>query len=519
MHKKIEEGLVKINTDELACIDGRFEQFDGGTEFDDLEHYYSTDLDIFGEGSLYQFINRSATHIGEVRLSEKLKSPSLDINEIKDDQQFIKALSQNLDWRQKFLAMGKVYGEKKDDKEKIISWSKLKPHFNHPVFWVLVFLIPTLTFVMIVLLSMGVITDKIFLLYMLVPWGIAGSYAIKVNSRHMMVSKTSETLVKYAKLISLVENAEFNSGRFNDLKGKISSGSRSSSFNMKKLSSILNALDNRLNFVSWALLNGLLLWDILQMKRLEFWQKKHAKDIQNWFDVIAEIDAINSFANYSYNHPNAIIPELNHKKQDLEVVNLGHPLINSKLRVNNNVTIKHDEFKIITGANMAGKSTYLRTIGVNLVLAMCGAPICADSFSFKPVQIFTSIRTRDSLYKNESYFYAELKRLQSIIHKLKEGSRLFIILDEILKGTNSKDKHAGSEALLKQLLKHDASGIVATHDVGLGQLEDIFPDRIKNNCFEVDIIGNKLQFDYKLRTGVSKNLNATFLMREMGITI
>lgn len=519
MNKKIEDGLVSINDDEINCIEGHFEQFDGGIEFDDMAHYYSTDLDIFGKGSLYQFLNRSATYIGKVRLSEKLKSPSLDVNKIGEDQLFIKALSQNLDWRQEFLAMGKVYGEKKDDKEKIISWSKLLPHFSNPIFLGLVFLIPVLTAVMIYLVSTGIISDKMFLIYMALPWVIAGSYAMKVNTRHMMVSKTSETLVKYAKLLSLIEMVEFDSAKFNELKGKISTGSHSSSSSIKTLSSILNALDNRLNFVSWALLNGLFLWDILQMKRLEIWQQKHANDIQNWFEVIAEIDAMNSFANYSFNHPNAIIPELNEKEEDLDVSNLGHPLINVKSRVNNDVSIKHDEFKIITGANMAGKSTYLRTIGVNLVLAMCGAPICADSFSFKPVQIFTSIRTRDSLYKNESYFYAELKRLQAIIQKLKDGSRLFIILDEILKGTNSKDKHAGSEALLKQLIKFDASGIVATHDVGLGQLESIFPDNIKNNCFEVDIIGNKLQFDYKLRTGVSKNLNATFLMREMGITI
>lgn len=517
--KKTEESLVNINNDEINCVNGKFDQFAGGIELEDPEHMYSPDLDIFGEGSLYQFLNRSATHIGEVRLSEKLKNPELDIDTIKKNQQFIKDLSQNLDWRQEFLAMGKVYAEKKDDKEKIISWSKLKPFFNNPIFLILVILIPPLTAFMIYLFSAGFISEINFLFYMLIPWGIAGAYAMKINTRHMMVSRTSDTLVKYAKLLRLIENMEFDSTRFNELKSRISTGSHSTSTSIKKLSSILNALDNRLNFVSWAVLNGLFLWDILQMKRLEFWQKKYAGNIQNWFEVIAEIDAMNSLANYAYNHPNAIIPELNPQQEDLEVKNLGHPLINSTMRVNNDVSIKHNEFKIITGANMAGKSTYLRTIGVNLVLAMCGAPICAESFSFKPVQIFTSIRTRDSLHKNESYFYAELKRLQAIIQKLKEGSRLFIILDEILKGTNSKDKHTGSEALLKQLIKFNASGIVATHDVGLGQLEGIFPNNIKNNCFEVDIIENKLHFDYKLREGVSQNLNATFLMREMGITI
>jgi DNA mismatch repair ATPase MutS len=188
-------------------------------------------------------------------------------------------------------------------------------------------------------------------------------------------------------------------------------------------------------------------------------------------------------------------------------------------RVDNEIRIREGEFILITGANMAGKSTYLRTIGVNLILAMAGAPVCADAFTFTPIRIFTSIRTADSLQENESYFYAELKRLKVIIENLKNGKKLFIILDEILKGTNSTDKHAGSEALLKQFLSYKTTGIVATHDVSLGSLQERFPENIRNHCFEVDIQGNQLFFDYKLRGGLSKNLNATILMREMGITI
>ena len=167
---------------------------------------------------------------------------------------------------------------------------------------------------------------------------------------------------------------------------------------------------------------------------------------------------------------------------------------------------------------MAGKSTYLRTVGVSLVLAMAGAPVCAEKYCFKPVQLFTSIRTSDSLTENESYFYAELKRLKKIIDTVRSGEEVFIILDEILRGTNSKDKHSGSEALLKQLV-HKATGIIATHDVALGILEKIFPENIKNRCFEVDITNDKLSFDYKLRQGVSQNMNATILMRQMGITV
>ena len=294
---------------------------------------------------------------------------------------------------------------------------------------------------------------------------------------------------------------------------------QTASKSLKSLSAILNALDNRMNFVSWTIFNGLLLWDILHMRRLENWQKLHKDKIVDWFESIAELDALICFANFSYNHPDAIFPEIMNGENGVKAESLGHPLIPREVRVDNPLEIKNSQFIIITGANMAGKSTYLRTVGINLILGMCGAPVCATKFSFKPVEIYTSIRTSDSLQKNESYFYSELKRLKAIIDELKTGKELFIILDEILKGTNSKDKHAGSEALLKQLIRYNASGIVATHDVALGILQESFPDHILNRCFEVDIDGDRLTFDYKLREGVSKNMNATLLMREMGITV
>jgi DNA mismatch repair ATPase MutS len=271
--------------------------------------------------------------------------------------------------------------------------------------------------------------------------------------------------------------------------------------------------------IAWAFLNGIFLWDILQMLRLENWQKKNREKAGDWFDVIAETDALNSLANYYFNNDEYIFPEINDGEFSVKAVNLGHPLINKSQLVGNDVDIRKGEFIIVTGANMAGKSTYLRTVGVNLVLAMAGAPVCAGSYIFRPIRLFTSIRTSDSLTDNESYFYAELKRLKRIIDEIKSGKEVFIILDEILKGTNSKDKHSGSEALLKQLIQYKATGIIATHDVALGILEKTFPENIKNLCFEVDITSDKLTFDYKLRPGVSRNMNATILMRQMGITV
>jgi len=517
--KKYQEAKIKINKNELGALDGKFECFENGSEFIDPDHPFTLDLDIFGEGSLFHLLNRTSTYTGREILAFGLKNLCLESEIITRNQAAIAELKEKLDWRQDFQATGMVYEDRKSDKEKILNWLHLPALFDHIIFSVLLIIIPVLTLIMILLTSLGIITGVQIILYLAIPLGISGAFAIRVNRRHLQVSKTSEMLTKYAVLIKKIETLPVTSLRLAELKHNVKSDVRSASKSLKALSSILTALDNRLNFVSWTIFNGLLLWDILQMKRLENWQKFHRQEALSWFKAIAEFDVLVCLANFCYNNPQSCFPEIVTNGNIIKAEGLGHPMIPGIIRVDNPADIKNGQFLIITGANMAGKSTYLRTVGVNLVLAMCGAPVCAKSFRFKPVNIYTSIHTADSLHKNESYFYSELKRLKAIIEELKKGVELFIILDEILKGTNSKDKHAGSEALLRQLIQFKTAGIVATHDVSLGSLQDTFSEHICNRCFEVDIEGDRLSFDYKLREGVSKNMNATLLMREMGITV
>jgi hypothetical protein len=516
---KLQEAIIKINQDEILALDGKYDFFENGTEFNDPAHPFSEDLDIFGEGSLFQFLNRTSTKTGREKLASTLQKPYLQAEMIMANQQAIAEMKVMKDWRHDFQAIGLAYEDKKTDKEKISSWAKLPPLFGHFIYGWLVIAIPLLTLFMIILLSLDYIETKTFIYYLTLPLGIAGSFTKKFNQRHLEVSKTSEMLTKYALLIQKIESLKITAPRLVELQKQVKNDRFIASISLKKLSSVLADLDTRSNPFSWIFLNGLLLWDIMQMRRLESWQKMHRNEIEHWFEVIAETDALNCFANFAYNQPEAQFPDILTENNQIKAENLGHPLIHRDMRVNNPLYIQNSQFLIITGANMAGKSTYLRTVGLNLVLSMCGSPVCASAFSFKPVEIYTSIRTRDSLQKNESYFYSELKRLKAIIDELKTGKKLFIILDEILKGTNSKDKHAGSEALLKQLIRFNASGIVATHDVALGILQESFPDHILNRCFEVEIEGERLIFDYKLKEGVSKNMNATILMREMGITV
>ena len=266
------------------------------------------------------------------------------------------------------------------------------------------------------------------------------------------------------------------------------------------------------------MLNLLYMRDTRQAIKLERWQQKHSGQLKEWFDALGFFDAFCSFGAFAFNHPDYTCPVVTDNCFEMEGKALGHPLIHRDKCVCNDVHIpKSKYFLIVTGANMAGKSTYLRTVGVNFLFACMGLPVYAESLTVYPARLVTSLRTADSLVSNESYFFAELKRLKMIIDRLDAGEELLIILDEILKGTNSVDKQKGSIALVKQLISKNTCGIIATHDLLLGSLSDMFPEHVHNKRFEADINGDELTFTYQLRDGIAQNMNATFLMKKMGI--
>lgn len=281
----------------------------------------------------------------------------------------------------------------------------------------------------------------------------------------------------------------------------------------------MNALDNRFNLLAWLVLNGLMCWDILQTRRLERWVDAHGAELSSWIEHIDYFEALVSLGNYAFNHADFSYP-LPTKETLVEADEMGHLLIEPEKRVCNPFTMGSlQQFYVITGANMSGKTTMLRTVGVNLLLACIGAPVCARNMRFRPMDIFTSISTEDSLKDSESYFFAEVKRIKQIIDELKAGRQLFLILDEILKGTNSIDKKEGSKALLKQLLQYNTAGMIATHDLELASQQAIPPAKIIPKRFEMEIRDSRMFFDYKMKDGIAENLNALHLMREMGIMI
>lgn len=521
MHKEADElaRLLQINENELKAINGDYSGFDDGSEFLYPDHPFSADLDIFGKGSIFQYVNRTSTSTGKIRLASWFSDPAKKIEEIKRRQHAISDLKNRIAWRQKFQSIGIWLHDSLEDKKGILEWVKMPAKFDAWMYKFLLFVFPALSSFVLLMLVMGNISFQIFTLYLLIPLGIAFSRAKLVMATHALLSKKAELLEKYGRLIHMIEEEDFNTDSLNQAKESLTKDHKSGDA-LRKLAKIIHAFDSRLNIFAWFILNYFMLWDILQSRRLENWRRTYKEDVEEWFGILADFDALGSLACLWYNHPDFILPEPREKQFILEAQDCGHPLLKAATRVDNPVSFEGwKNFIIVTGANMAGKSTYLRTVAVNFILAMAGAPVCAKQFVFSPADIYTSIRTRDNLLESESYFFAELKRLKAIIDKLESGAKLFIILDEILKGTNSKDKQEGSKALLKQLIRFDSAGLIATHDLTLGALIEEYPENIRNKRFEVEIKNDELDFDYKLKDGISQNLNATFLMKKMGITI
>lgn len=521
--KKTYELYLQLNQQEIKVLNHDFAILEDGQEFIDENHFYSHDLDVFGPFSLFQYLNRCFSPQGKGNLAKSLQFAMRGKKAIEEQQEAVLELTEHPEWIQEFQVLGQQTKTEKKGKistiELLGNWAIKDGSFKSFLYKILVILIPISSWIVFVLLLLGQFSATGFLLYMLIPLGFSGMYARKINENHMELGKQSDLFQKWKDVFDLFETKTFHSVALQSLQNELKTNEESAATAINKLAKISQAFDTRLNLIGWFLLNYFFSWDIMQSIRLEAWREKYGHHVNNWFETLAKVETLISFATLKFNRPNMVFPEISEEKFVFQAQDAGHVLLKEEGRVDNPIEFSGlQDFNIVTGANMAGKSTYLRTVGSNMILALAGAPVCAKEMKISPIQLYTSIRTKDSLAKNESYFYAELLRLQHIIEELKKGEPLFIILDEILKGTNSKDKEMGSKALVAQLIELNAVGLIATHDLQLGSLIDIYPDYIKNKCFEVDIHDGQLQFDYKLREGISKNLNATFLMKKMGIT-
>lgn len=519
--KKWLETQICVQKEELQALSGDYSSFDDGKAYINPSHPYTFDLDVFGHHSLFQAMNRTCTIFGKDCLAHWLQHHLCEPAAIRARQQMVQDLSQRPLFREQFRVTGLVHQGTASDGEKLRAWSQSPSQYLHAG-WVKAFTrgVPLINGLLLITSLAGWTSftwlGLSFGLFLILSFGIV-KRATYVQETY---GKQLKSLNGYAQLIALAKKEQWKAPALQQLMNRLDMDGKSPVDALQQLSKELDRLDLRNNQFLYVLLEGSLFFQLQEIVRIERWKARYGQHITGWLEAIGELDALCSLGTFAYNHPAYTYPELAEKSFCFLATRMGHPLMPPAQCVKNDATLpSRPFFLIITGANMAGKSTYLRTIGVNYLLACIGAPVCCDKLVLYPHQLITSLRTSDSLSDNESYFFAELKRLKRIIDLLNEGQRLFIILDEILKGTNSLDKQKGSFELIRQFMRLKANGIIATHDLLLGNLIEQFPDEIRNYCFEADIKDNELTFSYQLREGVAQNMNACFLMRKMGITL
>lgn len=515
------ETQARIIQEELQALSGDYSSFEDGKEYVNPEHPYSFDLDIFGRRSLFQSINRTCTFFGKVRLAEWLQNHLHEKTSIEKRQEMIREISEHTLFREQFRVAGLVHHGQSSDGEKIQAWSQSPAQYLHAG-WVkaLIWGVPVINSLLLITSLAGWTSFS----WLGLSFGIFLVLSFGIIKRATYIQETYGKQLKslngYARLIALAKAEEWKSAGMQELMERFNLNGQSPVQALQQLSQELDRLDLRNNQFLYVLLEGSIFFQLQEIVRIERWKVRYGQHISEWLETVGELDALCSLGTFAYNHPQYTYPELTEKPFCFLATQMGHPLMPASQCVKNDATIpSRPFFLIITGANMAGKSTYLRTIGVNYLLACIGAPVCCEKLKLHPNQLITSLRTSDSLSDNESYFFAELKRLKRIIDLLNQGKQLFIILDEILKGTNSMDKQKGSFDLIRQFIQLKANGIIATHDLLLGSLIKQFPEEIRNYCFEADIKENELTFSYKLREGVAQNMNACFLMKKMGIIL
>ncbi|MBQ4913910.1 DNA mismatch repair protein MutS [Maribacter sp. MMG018] len=504
--------LMLINETELKVLNRDFHHLPKGEAFKDDQHFYSQDIDLFGQGSFYQYINRTALPQGSEVLAGLLKANS--IADITKKQNGIRELGDMPQWIQDFSATASLAATETTTNT-ITDWLRSYKSFVPKVMNVVPWLFSGISVALFAAFFLGFVKESILIYWLMFGLLVTGFFTKKITKLASDAGKVQSTFQQYNQLLRMIEDKEFTSDLLKEKKSQILSDGKKTSQALKEFSKLLGSLDQNNNIVYLIFGNGLFLRGLYTCLKIENWIAKHGAFVENWFEVIAFFDAYGSLGNFVFNHPEYSFPEITEENITIKSVGAGHPLLDPKKSVLNDFEIDNEEFLIITGANMAGKSTFLRTVSLQIVMANMGLPVCAKQMVYSPIKLITSMRTTDSLTDDESYFFSELKRLKFVVEQI-QHDRYFIVLDEILKGTNSIDKAKGSRKFVERLVGSRSTGIIATHDLSLCEVSKEFP-QVKNHYFDAEIIDDELHFDYKFKEGVCQNMNASFLLKKMGI--
>lgn len=511
--------LLDINQQELDIASGKYMSLPDGHEYLPPLHDYAQDLDIFGRASLYQYLNRSTSEQGQQTLSQWLLHPSAHAS-IAERQQAAMELAGNYEWRQQLHAYGLANKVIINTQQRIGTWLTEPDRFYASHWKWIRYVCPAIVLTCLGLTFAELMPYQIFMGIFFIFLLIGLLISRKVSPIYFQLDKIVKQLETLSYSMAWIEKENFNTPLLKKIQAEYSTGSSKASDEVANLKNILGLMELRLNPFLFIFLNSAFLWDLQQVLALEEWKKRNSAHVLSWFTHLGLMEGLSTIATIHFNHPGWTFPVLDDKEGTFIARELGHPLIPAGKRVSSSFsTTDTGRLALITGSNMAGKSTFLRSVGINQVLAMMGAPVCAASLTVSNMRIISSMRIADNLEENTSTFYAELKKLKYIIEAVNNHEQVFLLLDEILRGTNSLDRQIGSKALIKQLIRQNAVGMLATHDLELADLINDYPSNIHNYHFDVQVANEELYFDYKLKEGICKSLNASILMKKIGIEL
>lgn len=527
--------LKGINESEILREECNLDEFDTGHKFINQNHPYTSDLDIFGQHSIFQLLDRTTTESGMILLAEWLSEAAPNY-EIHERQKAIKELSQKLDWRQDFQASGMHFQNRKSDYNKLLVWVEASAVLlKHRLIYIAVAIILSILSLLGLYLSIINLasSSRYFYIFLFIIVLVI-NYIILRRIKPIAddIVKTSQEIINilrgYRTLINKIECENFNSKKLCELQSLLIKSKYSALNEINKLCRLLEFSQQRgvrIKYIAiggnylYPLLNIFLLIDIYLIIGIEKWKSKNKVFLKSWAEAVSEFEVINSLAGFCYSNPSYTFPEITEKINYVYFESVGHPLINSNNRVCNDFHSEgQGDIVLITGSNMGGKSTFLRTVGVNLVLALAGAPCCAKYGEVSNLKLYTSMRTQDNLKEGISSFYAELDRIEKMLKLIESSHNVFFLLDEMFKGTNSEDRHKGGFSLINQISKLKTSGIIATHDIELAKLSGN-KMLVTNYSFNSEIINDSMIFSYKLHTGICNDFNASALMEKSGIKI
>ncbi len=518
--KDLAEAAQRFHERGLARLDGKWqEQGATGEAFATPNHPYAGDLDLFGPSSLFRFLDVTETLMGSAHLASLLKGATGTFpNGVRERQEAVRDLAGRHAFREQLSATGALLGADKPDPEPFLTWAGgAAPLEAGRAILLAAKVLPVLTVAALAGASHlpGGIWIGFLLLQLAVTAPARGAVARIVSS----VSSMEAGFSRYSEMLAGVEAEPFEAPSLVEYKKRLAASGASATHEMSRLGRILSFVGARENALFRLILGPLLLWDLNCAIALEAWRLRAGSHARTWLSTVGELEALSSLAALAHDHPEFAWPELSGSPRFVAKA-LGHPLIVSGKRVDNDVTLAGPEsVLLVTGSNMSGKSTLLRAMGVNAVLALAGAPVCAQSLEIGDLRVATSMRVRDSLSEGVSHFYAELQRLKMVVDMARGERTVFFLLDEILHGTNTRERLIGARAVVRNLVARRAMGAVSTHDLAMADLETELPQAVKNVHFQEQVVEDKMTFDYKLREGVVQSSNALLLMKLVGLEV